>query len=532
MQAQDSKAARRAMGGTLAACVLLAVACSSPPPAAVPTPFGIVRADTEAEAREVADMLLFLRPRLHALLPDTVDRPTEVWLDETLRGNGLADEPSVAALTNLTAGRIQLRGDETGISLDFLLAHELVHALMGASWDRLPAVMKEGLCDAVAARLVPRSAPLARALRMFAARFAFGDQALDLAVTEPGFGARWGTRIEIASPGVERRGPLEALALRGRGVRLHADSDDEDVLYGYGLLLVERTIARLGLDGLHSICLQAESDGLQTVPVPWLLWAAELDADPATWERALAESLGPRELEELTAHLSAALADALVGNLRYRYPDFDGPAFLDVAQPTLGLRGSDLEVHLAELPRLQSALLEAWRQRPVHPMRPGEARWHSDRRGLHMGAYRRPTAEEPAATIQWLQLGPGVQPGPAHLLALPTDDGDPDAAELEAFVRLGVDEAGPYIASTLADGFDAFRVTVHGVVVADLGWQLNTRVTTNERGWSTITARLDPSLRLSEAVAYDVDPNVLLVQRPVGAPSGEFRLPLGVPRGP
>jgi hypothetical protein len=125
-----------------------------------------------------------------------------------------------------------------------------------------------------------------------------------------------------------------------------------------------------------------------------------------------------------------------------------------------------------------------------------------------------------------------VQPGPAHLLALPTDDGDPDAAELEAFVRLGVDEAGPYIASTLADGFDAFRVTVHGVVVADLGWQLNTRVTTNERGWSTITARLDPSLRLSEAVAYDVDPNVLLVQRPVGAPSGEFRLPLGVPRGP
>ncbi|MHC5210160.1 MAG: hypothetical protein ACYTG2_05520 [Planctomycetota bacterium] len=529
---QDSKAAGLVVAGAVAALALVLAGCRGAPSAAVPTPFGTVRADSEAEAREVADMLLFLRPRLHALLPDTLDRPTEVWLDAALRGAGMGGEPGVAALTNVSAGRIQLRGDETGIALDFLLAHELVHALMGSSWDRLPAVMKEGLCDAVAARLVPRSAALARSLRMFAARFAFGDQALDVAVSEPGFGGRWGTRIEIASPGIERRSPLEALALRGRGVRLHSETQDEDVLYGYGLLLVERTIARMGLDGLHAICLQAASDGLDTVPVPWLLWAAELDGDPATWERALAESIGPAELEELTAHLADALAEALVGNLRYRYPDFDGPAFLDIASPTLGLRGSDLEVELSALPRLQAAVLALWEERPVHPMRPGEARWHSDRGGLHMGAFRRPTAEEPAATVQWLRLGPGTEPEMDHLLALPATDGGPDGAELEALVRLGVDASGPYLASTLPGGFDAFRVTVHGVVVADLGWQLNTRVTTNASGWSTITVRLDPGLRLAEVVAYDVDPNVLLVQRAVGGPGGEFRLPLGIPRGP
>lgn len=527
---QDSKVARRVVSGVSAALALALVACTGAPTAAVPTPFGMVRAESEAEAREVADMLLFLRPRLHALLPDTVDRPTEVWLDAALRGARLGDEHGVAALTNIAAGRIQLRGDETGVSLDFLLAHELVHALMGGSWDLLPAVMKEGLCDAVAARLVPDSAPLARALRMFAARFAFGEQALDLAVTEPGFGGRWGTHIQIASPGIVRRGPLEALALRGRGVSLHDDAQDEDVLYGYGLLLVERTIARMGLEGLHAICLQAANDGLDGVPESWLLWAAELDADPATWERALAEGVGPRELEALTSHLADALAEAIVGNLRYRFPDFDGAGFLDVARPTLGLRGGDLELELGRLPRLATAVRELWEQRPVHPMRPGEARWYSDRLGLHMGAFRRPTADEPSAVIQWLRLRPGVEPGPDHLLALPEDGGDADAATLEALVRLGVDEAGPYIASTLPGGFDAFRVTVHGVVVADLGWQLNARATVNDRGWATVTARLDPGLLVREAVAYDVDANVVLVQRPLEVPGGEFRLPLGIAR--
>jgi hypothetical protein len=163
-------------------------------------------------------------------------------------------------------------------------------------------------------------------------------------------------------------------------------------------------------------------------------------------------------------------------------------------------------------------------------MRPGEARWYSDRLGLHMGAFRRPTADEPSAVIQWLRLRPGTEPGPDHLLALPDDGDDADAAALEAHVRLGVDEAGPYIASTLPGGFDAFRVTVHGVVVADLDWQLNARSTVNDRGWSTVTARLDPGLLVREAVAYDVDANVVHVQRPLEAPGGEFRLPLGIAR--
>ena len=283
---------------------LLAAGCVQTPPESVATPYGVVRADTAEQARELAETLVDLRPRVVALLPDAVDRSTEVWLDSRLRGSELADDRNVAAVTNVSAGRIQLRGDDAGIDLDFLLAHELVHALMGESWDPLPAVMKEGLCDTLAARLVPRSAAPARALRLFAARFAFGDQALDLALNEPGLGGRWGTRIDIASPGVERRGPMDALALRGRGVRLQGDVDDEDALYGYGLLVVERSVDRVGLEGLHMLCIAADEQGEDVVPGDWLLWAAGLDADPRSWDRALAEAFGPPELDALTAHLA------------------------------------------------------------------------------------------------------------------------------------------------------------------------------------------------------------------------------------
>src|SRR5262245_8072922 len=297
-RAQDSRARGpfRARAALRAAALMAAAACVETPRESVDTPYGMVRADTAEQARELAEMLVDLRPRVVALLPDAVDRSTEVWLDSRLRGSELAGDRSVAARTNGSAPRIQLRRDATGIDLDCLLAHELWHALMGASWDPLPAVMKEGLCDTLAAQLVPRSAPLARALRLFAARFAFGDQALDVALTEPGLGGRWGTRIDIASPGPGRRAPMDALALRGRGVLLKPETEDEDVLYGYGLLIVERAMRRVGIEGLHTLCVESREQGTDVVPLDWLLWAAGLDADPDTWNRALAEAFGPEEL--------------------------------------------------------------------------------------------------------------------------------------------------------------------------------------------------------------------------------------------
>src|SRR5262249_53279789 len=124
------------------------------------------------------------------------------------------------------------------------------------------------------------------------------------------------------------------------------------------------------------------------VPQEWLLWAAGLDADPDTWERALAEAFGPEELAALTGHLATGLSDAIVSNCRYRYPDFDAQRFRDEADLTLGLHGGELEVPLSSLPALEAAVDRTWNARPVNPMRPGDSRWYVDRVGLHMGVVR------------------------------------------------------------------------------------------------------------------------------------------------
>jgi len=537
---QDTKrsfAPRAALALCAALALVGATACVEPPKVAVPTPWGTVRADSETEARDLADLLLELRPRVAALLPDASDRTTEIWLDAALRGSGLTEQSGVAALTNLGAGRIQISGASAGIGVDFLLAHELVHALMGRSWDPLPAVMKEGLCDAIACQLVPTEAPRARALRYFAARFAFGDQELSVAFTEPSFGRRFGARVLVTGAGIQRRSPLTALGVRGHGVHLADDLEDEDVLYGYGLLLVERTVARIGFDGLHALCLQAAAEGREVVPNDWLLWAADLDESDASWRRALADGLRGPELLALTSQLDEGLADALVSSLRYRFPDSSGAEFLERSNTSIGLRGGETEVPLRALPPLADAVRREWDLRPVDPLHPGEARWYADRLGLHLIVLL--SGADGGCAVHWLSMG-GGDLATAAAAVEPIDDTEtnvdslgvelPGEAALKSTLTFSTQDGRTTLSSSVRGTFEEFRVEVEGVVVADLEWGLNTRVTSAE-GWSTIACRLDPSLQVSDAVLFPRDANVIVALRGNDPALGEQRLPLHIPLG-
>jgi hypothetical protein len=516
---QDSKRSRSlARGVTLLA---LLAGCEAPPPsAAVATPYGEVRADSTDDAQELAESLVHLRPLVLALLPDAVARTTEVWLDPSLH-EGPGGTPGVAALTSLGQGRIRIGTGAAGIGREFLLAHELVHAHMGPSWDPLPAIMKEGLCDALACRLVPRDAPRARALRWFSARFAFGRQELLLTCEQPGFGGRTSARLAVSSPAGPPRGPLEALELPGRGVGLHDGRADEDVLYGYGLLLVERALARIGLPGLNALCVRAQHEGRSTLPIEWALWAAELDHDPSSWQRALAEGLGAPELDALTSHLAEGLAEAVVSSTRWKFPDLDAERFLDEARPSLGLRGGDLQVALSELPGLRDAVLADWPRHAPEPLRPGGTAVHVDGDGVHMGLVLSPQPESPDVLLQWMRIesAPADEAGGAAAA---------QPAALEALVRLGVDADGPYLSSTLPAGFDEFRVEVLGVPVSDLRFDLNVDVRQEDDGTTTVRCRLDPSLQVRDAVFYPAQPNVLLLQRAAGSVD-EQRVPLLAP---
>jgi hypothetical protein len=138
-----------------------------------------------------------------------------------------------------------------------------------------------------------------------------------------------------------------------------------------------------------------------------------------------------------------------------------------------------------------------------------------------MGLVLSPQPEAEDVLLQWMRIEPA-----------PTDDADAPAhaqpAVLEALVRLGRDDAGPYLASTLPVEFGEFRVEVLGVPVSDLRWELNASVANDEDGAMTVRCRLDPSLQIDQSVFYPAQPNVLLLQRARDS-ADEQRIPLFVP---
>ncbi|MCA8978766.1 MAG: hypothetical protein KDC14_01975, partial [Planctomycetes bacterium] len=165
---------------------LLASGCAVlPPDARYDSPAGTVRAAEEGQAALVGAQLEDLHPRVQALLPDTVQRDFEVWVQDEPRMYLFAG-PSYEEADGFWAegpSRIHLRA--SAASLERTLAHELVHASLGESWTMLPGTLEEGLCDWVSAQLVPEGACEMRAGRLSAASFATGGLEFDIELSTP-----------------------------------------------------------------------------------------------------------------------------------------------------------------------------------------------------------------------------------------------------------------------------------------------------------------------------------------------------------
>jgi len=310
------------LGLTLA---LGSAACQAlPPPARFEARLGVVRAGNPAEAREVARALDEFLPAVVTELPDAhrlvaaggdVSRSLEVWVQE---------EPELYVFPHSSAyrdadgffsdrlGRIHLRAGSEDV--ERTLVHELVHASLGPSWRSLPGTLEEGLCDVVAARLCPRSAPRLRAGRLLAAALAIGG--LDIEVRfapatgepDPAPELCFVQRILPAGGAVRDLDPLEVFRTRAGISSAAIESDRKKALYGLAFLVAERVVDRRGLEGLHEI-VESTAPGRMAAE---LLSAAELSGDPEDWRRALASALGPAEMRELSRRHPGLLLGAPV----------------------------------------------------------------------------------------------------------------------------------------------------------------------------------------------------------------------------
>lgn len=504
----------------------LLAGCSSAPPVRIETPYGPVRAASRPQALMVAALTTGLTPRVRSLLPDCREAPTEIWLDDFLADEELAARPDVVGLTELGPNRIRIRADRLGRDADFVLAHELVHALLGDDWAPLPAMLKEGMCDSVASRLAADSAERVRAVRLLDASFSDPGMALEIWFSDPGSATR--ARLPIPLTAAERLDPLVALGLAGDGLHTHASRQDEPALYGYGLLLSDRIVERIGFDGLHELCLRADAAGHEVVPVDWLLAAAELDGSPATWRAALLAGLQAPALGAQMDLLAAEITDFVLVSFRHRYPGYSGADFLDHSLPTLGWQGSEARVAVAMVDGLRSAILEGWERTGPRPMGPGDSLWLRDAGGAHLTSLLPPEGTESFHTVSRLRVDAGpddFQSGASGLPLFPSEK-----AEVEAWIQIGCDGNGVWIRSQHPTGLDTFRVTLDGVVLSDLARNQNADVAQAADGWWSVSCRLPGGLTLDGMLLYGRDANLLIVQRAAVDGAPELQFPLDVTR--
>ncbi len=327
---------------------------------------GTVRAASQARALEIVRALDDLAPRVRALLPDARERPLSVWVQEVPELYWLPHTimPEADGFYAPGMHRIHLR--EQAEDLERTLAHELVHATLGESWEALPGTLEEGLCDVIAARLCPASAARLRAGRLSSACLALGSIEFELEGSLPAEACADGVRLcflahlRVDGPTAAPVDPLDVLRSSAGLSSAKLSPHLKKALYGLAGMVVQRIVDRRGIEGLHELCLRARSTGQRHVPSGWILEAAGLDCDRETWRSALLEGIGSEELLEFVRGHPDLATPALMDFLgRQRAAALPGPV-LRALHARLGLPRSGASIDLLAQPEVMASLLQAW----------------------------------------------------------------------------------------------------------------------------------------------------------------------------
>jgi len=247
-----------------------AAGCTSLPDTRAVAVHGVVMAPDRPTAVATVRLWDDIAPRLIDLDAGLEVRPVEVWLFDRL------DDEDVYGGYDARNRRVLL--DAVRQHPDITLAHELVHAYEPAGWDRLPAVVREGLADWLASRAVPDTAAEMHASRAISlASYATGGLPMPLVDGDEVRMVRMGVPVDTDLT------PTEALAIRHGRIREAGDGATLKALYGMGLLIVTRA----GEARLTALSREAAERGDPLVSPEQILAAARLDADPTTWLAAI-----------------------------------------------------------------------------------------------------------------------------------------------------------------------------------------------------------------------------------------------------
>lgn len=340
------------------ALVVAASGCLAPPPRFVKEcQFGVVRADHPDTLQRFRTLVEELYPRVVESVPASVPRPCDLWAQNRLRYyrfSSTTDGHHGFTVIDSDPARIHVRADSP--FPDWIVAHELVHATLGDAWAPLPAVVEEGLCDVIACQLCPHRAGQIRMRRMTGALGYLGKYALYYQYDTPfgadpqlrGLQATHSVRFSISYQRNEKS-VLEALQLPA----LPGDTD-VGAEYGIGYVIASRIVARHGIGALLEMCQRARVEGLELVPAEWLLRAAELPEDIASWPLAEILDFDEPELRALALQKRDELIPLLRRTLQEIPGDHSAGEKFRAASPRL-VTSDGARVSFLDLPQLLHA---------------------------------------------------------------------------------------------------------------------------------------------------------------------------------
>ena len=354
-------------GTRIGALALLLGACQVfPPSEEARGKQGNVRAASQAQADELARALDELAPRVRALLPDARDRPLSVWVQDVPELYWLPRTVMAEADGFYAPGlhRIHLR--EQAEDIERTLAHELVHATLGRSWEALPGTLEEGLCDVVAAQLCPASAARLRAGRLSSASLSLGsidfelDASLAPEARADGLRVSFLARLRVDGAAAVPVDPLDVFRSSAGLSSAKLSPHVKKALYGLAGMVVQRIVDRRGFTGLHDLCVRARAQDHEHIPTEWILEAAGLDRDHEHWRDALLAGMGQPELLEFVRGHPDLATPALVEFLGPRSAGQLPGAVLRTLRASLRLPQSGAAVELLAQPEVLASLAQAW----------------------------------------------------------------------------------------------------------------------------------------------------------------------------
>jgi len=352
----------------LSSCTSLAP--FDPPQYSVETPLGKGFAHSPERASHLVNTWMRLAQEIEGELPGSKqDEQLDIWL---MSAEEIPDPFQIGhPMGGITYSR---NGDAWLIQVpdthkfEWILAHELTHALLDEAWEPLGGTLEEGLCEYVASLRAPHLLPMRKLQVHMGAAALFGHDGTGIFFSQAqpgddGVKVRWiGEKGKLP----EETWTMDQLRFYLAQESIAPFADVRAGLQRIGTFLVFRIVERRGLAGLLQLCQRARNEGHATLPFEWTMQAAGFDLKPIAsrslhdqFIRALLLPLQERAMRATLNEYASEIGKYIAWEYASYFPDYDGDHFVDLSDGTV--RTADgVRISLFDIKELRDATRFAW----------------------------------------------------------------------------------------------------------------------------------------------------------------------------